>query len=197
MLLVALGVAGGAWFARQSLPASGQKVVLTSGTWLDRARDVGDPQLIDSTGQPFGRSGFQGHPSLVFFGFARCPDVCPTTLKMLADARREAGLPDLRVYLVSVDPERDTPDVLAQYVRFFDPQFIGLTGEPSAIETFARGMSAATARVDLPGGDYTMDHSAAVYFVDENARMAAVFTPPFDASRMAADLRIIAARDRS
>lgn len=196
MLLVALGVAGGAWFARQSLAPSEPAVALTSGTWLDRARDVGQPTLVDSTGKPFDRSGFVGHPSLVFFGFARCPDVCPTTLKMLADARREAVLPDLRVYLVSVDPERDTPEVLDRYLRFFDPQFIGLTGEPPAIATFARGMSAAIARVDLPGGDYTMDHSAAVYYLDENAHMAAVFTPPFDASRLAADLRTIAARAR-
>ena len=91
--------------------------------------------------------------------------------------------------LVSVDPQRDTPQALAQYVHAFDPQFEGLTGEPAEIGTLAKRFGVAVNRVELPGGDYTMDHSAVVFLLDRQARIAAIFTPPFEVSAFAADLR--------
>jgi protein SCO1/2 len=136
----------------------------------------------------------QGRPTLVFFGFTHCPDVCPTTLVTLAKVRRLAALPDLRVLFVSVDPARDTPAVLAQYVHAFDPDFVGASADAREIGRIAQKFGVAVARVDLPGGDYTMDHSAAVFLLDRRARIVAVFTPPFDVTPLAADLRRIAPR---
>jgi protein SCO1/2 len=107
----------------------------------------------------------------------------------LAQVSRQAALPQLRVVFVSVDPQRDTPAVVAQYVHAFDPKFAGLTGEPAAIAALARAFGVAVNRVELPGGDYTMDHSAVVFLLDAQARIVGIFTPPFEVSPMVADLR--------
>ncbi|MBS0579684.1 MAG: SCO family protein [Proteobacteria bacterium] len=179
----------GFWAASQLDRRSPQ---LASGTWLPQPRRVADFHLTDIYGRPFSRAELAGTPTLVFFGFTHCPDVCPTTLLKLARLRKEAALPKLRVLFVSIDPQRDTPQAVALYVHAFDPQFEGLTGEAAAIESLARDFGVAVSRVDLPGGDYTMDHSAVVFLLDDAARIAAVFTPPFEVAPMAADLRAAA-----
>ncbi len=176
--------AGGYWLAQKLDRASPH---LASGTWLPQGKPLGELHLTDTGGRPFTRGDLQG-PALVFFGFTSCPDVCPSTLLMLAQVRRRAPLPSLRVLFISVDPERDTPDVLRSYLRAFDPAFLGLTAGPVALARLAADFGVALHRVGLPGGGYTMDHSAVVFLLD-GARIAAVFTPPFDASGMSADLR--------
>ena len=162
---------------------------LASGTWLPRPRPIADFELTDHLGRPFTAAALQGRPSLVLFGFTHCPDVCPTTLVELARVKQAAALPGVQVLFVSVDPERDTPTALGLYVHAFDPDFIGLTGEASAIKRIATEFGVAVSRVDLSGGDYTMDHSAVVFLLDRRGRMVGVFTPPFDIERMAQDLR--------
>jgi protein SCO1/2 len=124
----------------------------------------------------------------VFFGFTHCPDVCPTTLAKLAQVRRRAAIAGLQVLLISVDPQRDTPAVLGTYVHAFDPQFQGLTGDPQTIARLAANFGVALNRVELPGGDYTMDHSAVVFVLDDSAHIVAIFTPPFDVTALSADL---------
>jgi protein SCO1 len=176
----------GFWLAHQ---LDREAPALASGTWLPRARAVSDFHLTDNTGQPYGRANLLGAPTLIYFGFTRCPDVCPTTLIKLAQARRTAALPALRVLFVTVDPPRDTPPVLGLYVHAFDPDFAGVTGEPGEIRRVAADFGVAMNRVDLPGGDYTMDHSAVVFLLDSAARIVAIFTPPFDAAALAADLK--------
>jgi protein SCO1/2 len=161
---------------------------LASGTWLPQARPVGDFALIDASGRPFTRRELSGAPALVFFGFTHCPDVCPTTLAKLAQVRKRAALAGLRVLFVSIDPQRDTPPLVGAYARAFDPAFEGLTGDPAAIARVAATFGVAVNRVELPGGDYTMDHSAVVFLLDDAARIAAIFTPPFDVPAFAADL---------
>jgi protein SCO1 len=189
---VILGVAAicaalaGFWLARE-LDSSGP--ALASGTWLPQAKPISDFQLTDHLGRPFTSHELQGRPSLVFFGFTHCPDVCPTTLVKLAQIKKAAALPGLQVLLVSVDPERDTPTVLGRYVHAFDPDFIGLTGEPNAIKKIAAEFGVAVNRVDLPGGDYTMDHSAVVFLTNDRGRIVGIFTPPFDIQPFARDLR--------
>jgi protein SCO1 len=166
---------------------------LASGTWFPAAREVPDFSLLDAEGHAFTRRDLKGTPTLVFFGFTHCPDVCPTTLVKLAQVRKQAALPTgLRVVFVSVDPQRDTPAVLGPYVRAFDPQFIGLTGEPSALGKLARRFGVAVNRVELPGGDYTMDHSAVIFLLDADARLVGLFTPPFNVTALAQDLRAVA-----
>jgi len=181
-----LAALGGAWVARE-LDSSG--VALASGTWLPKARPVSELSLTDHTGKPFSLKNLRGQPTLVFFGFTHCPDVCPTTLAQLAQVKKAAALPDLRVLLVSVDPARDTPESLSQYVHAFDPTFVGVTGTEQAITDLTKSFSVAVAKVDLPGGNYTVDHSAAVFLLDDQARIAAIFSPPFDTRLFAEDLK--------
>src|SRR3954470_18606409 len=121
----------GFWLARE-LDSSAPP--LASGTWLGIPRSVADFQLSDSEGHPFTKQNLLGQPSLVFFGFTHCPDVCPTTLVKLAQVKKAAAIPGLRVLFVTVDPQRDTPTAVGLYVHAFDPQFIGLTGDPKDIE---------------------------------------------------------------
>jgi protein SCO1 len=176
----------GYWLA-QHVDRSGPR--LASGTWLPQARPLPDFSLTDTSGHRLARADLAGAPTLLFFGFTHCPDVCPTTLLALAQARKRAAVARLRVLFVSIDPQRDTPALLGSYVHAFDPQFLGLTGEPRAVAQLAAASGVAVNRVELPGGDYTMDHSAVVFLLDAQARMVAVFTPPFDAAALAADLR--------
>jgi protein SCO1 len=165
---------------------------LTSGTWFPQPRPVGPLELTGDDGKPFGHEKLEGAPTLVFFGFTHCPDVCPTTLAQLAQITKASGVPGLRVLLVSVDPERDTPETLHQYVRAFDPSFIGATGTKQGITRIAKEFGVAVERVALPGDTYTMDHSAAVFLLNDRAQIVAVFTPPFDPDAFAADLRTAA-----
>ena len=180
---------GGFWVAQQLDRGSPH---LASGTWLPRPRAVADFTLADTSGRAFTRRDLDGAPTLVFFGFTHCPDVCPSTLMLLAQARKSAAVPGLRVLFVSVDPQRDTPPVLGMYVHAFDPAFEGLTGTPQAIAALAASFGVAVNRVELPGGDYTMDHSAVVFALDSGAQLRALFTPPFDAATLSADLRTAA-----
>ena len=145
-------------------------------------------QLTDSGGRAFTRRDLARAPALVFFGFTHCPDVCPTTLVKLAQLRRRAPVAGLQVLFISVDPQRDTPSVLGTYVHAFDPQFRGLTGDPQTIARLAANFGVAVNRVELPGGDYTMDHSAVVFVLDDSAHIVAIFTPPFDVAALGADL---------
>jgi protein SCO1/2 len=174
----------GFWLARE-LDSSGP--ALASGTWLPRPKPIADFQLTDNEGKPFSLRNLQGKPSLVFFGFTHCPDVCPTTLAKLAQAMKAAAVPNLRVVFVTVDPARDPPNVVGLYVHAFDPSFIGLTGDEKAIDKLATDFGVAVSKVDLPGGDYTMDHSAVIFLLNTQGQVAGIFTPPFDTHRLAED----------
>ena len=163
--------------------------MLASGTWLTDAKPVADFHLIDSQGRAFTRSTLLGRPTLVYFGFTHCPDECPDTLAALARVKKESGLPALQVLFVTVDPARDTPAVLAEYLRHFDPSFLGLTGDVAEIHRFAASLGIGITRVSLPGGDYDFDHTMAILLFDSRAREVGVFTPPFDARQLAKSLR--------
>jgi len=186
LLVAALGAAIAGFYLAAQIDRAGPR--LTSGTWLPQPKAVPPFTLIDTSGRMFTRGELAGSPALVFFGFTHCPDVCPTTLLKLAQIRKRASLAHLRVLFVSVDPQRDTPPVLGVYVHAFDPAFEGLTGSSQAIERLAAAFGVAVNRVELPGGDYTMDHSAVIFLIDDAARIAAIFTQPFDVAGVSADL---------
>lgn len=149
---------------------------------------------MDSRGQAFAAEQLRGSPSLVFFGFTHCPDVCPTTLALLAQMRKAGSLAGVRVLFVTIDPARDTPEAVGSYAAAFDPSFIGLTGEEQSIRDLARVLGVAMARVELPGGAYTMDHSSTLFLFNSAGENVAVFTPPFDTQRLAQDLQQLAPR---
>ena len=170
---------------------------LESGTSLPQARTLPEFSLVDTQGNAASPAVLRGHPTLVFFGFTHCPDVCPTTLALLANVQKQAAqqdpaAPAIKVALISVDPERDTPQQLGSYLASFRGDFIGLTGDASEIVKATRAFGVAAARVDLGGGNYTMDHSATVFALDSQARIVAVFTPPLSAAALARDLARLA-----
>lgn len=170
---------------------------LEAGTSLPQPRVLPEFNLVDTHGKAASLAALRGHPTLVFFGFTHCPDVCPTTLALLANVQKQAAqqdpaLPVIQVALISVDPERDTPEQLGSYIASFRGDFIGLTGSASEIVKATRAFGVAAARVDLGGGNYTMDHSAAVFALDSRARIVAVFTPPLSAAALARDLARLA-----
>jgi protein SCO1/2 len=193
VVLALLAAGGGVWVAKRT---SDQAPQLTSGTWLPQPRPVSGFTLTDESGQPFTPESLKGHPTLVFFGFTHCPDVCPTTLAKLSQVVKAAGVPNLKVLLVSVDPERDTPEQLERYVHAFNPDFQAVTGKVEDIERVASEFNVAVAKVDMPGGTYTVDHSAVVFLLNERGERVAVFTPPFEIESVAADLRNVAPRLR-
>jgi protein SCO1/2 len=136
------------------------------------------PTLVDQDGCAHTQEDFKGHLTVLLFGFTHCPDLCPTTLSNLSEALDQLGEDRDRVQIafITVDPERDTPEVLRDYVSGFGPNFVGLTGEPVAIRKAAKTFKVFFQKIPLPGGDYTMDHSAVIYVVDPQARVRLMFT---------------------
>jgi protein SCO1 len=191
VLFALVAAAGGVWIAKRT---SDQAPQLTSGTWLPQPRPVPELSLVDQSGQPFTAQSLNGHPTLLFFGFTHCPDVCPTTLARLVQVVKAANVPDLKVLLVSVDPERDTPELLERYVHAFSPDFTGVTGKPEEIQRLTKEFAVPTAKVDLGGGEYTIDHSAVVFLLNRQGQRVALFTPPYEVAPVAADLHSVAAR---
>jgi protein SCO1/2 len=130
--------------------------------------------LTDATGKPRTLADFKGKAVVIFFGYTQCPDVCPTTLAELAEVMKRLG-PDadrVQVLFVTVDPERDTADLLAKYVPAFDPRFMGLRGDAAATEAVAKEFKIIYQK--QPGatpGSYTMDHSAGTYIFDPQGRL--------------------------
>lgn len=161
---------------------------LQTGTALPQPRALARFELEDQTGAPFGNAQFAGQPSLVFFGFTHCPDVCPTTLALMAQLAREPSLRGLRMVFVTVDPARDDQRTLQQYVDAFGGQFTALRGAESALDPLLNGLGVARAIQPLPGGDYSVDHSATLFYVDRGGNLAAIFSPPFSLAPLRADL---------
>jgi len=194
LLIVAIAIVaglGGALLARNFF--STEHVQLTSGTVLEPARPLPQMQFTDQAGQPFDRARLQGRWSFLFFGFTHCPDVCPTTLTMLSTVERSlADLPRAQrpqVVLVSVDPQRDTPEKLATYVKFFNPNFVGITASTDHTQQFTQAMGVPVAIRNLDARAYTVDHSGAIFLIDPNAELRALFTPPQNAQALITDYR--------
>ena len=153
---------------------------------------IGGPfQLVDQNGRAVTDADFKGRTLLVFFGFTHCPDICPTTLfeisevlkRLGADADKAAAL------FVTVDPERDTPEKLKDYLSSFHPRIFGLSGTPAEIEAVKRAYRVYAKKVLLEGGEYTMDHSAVIYLMDKQGRFVAPFNLKRTAEEAAADLK--------
>lgn len=154
-------------------------------------KPIGDFALVDDHGRPFDRDRLAGKWSFLFFGFTHCPDVCPTTLATLADVagrlRAPAGGAPYQYVFVTVDPQRDTPERLAEYVDYFDERFIGVRGDDGALTKLTRELGVVWFRGEPEeDGAYIVDHTAAVLFVDPEVRLVGVFSAPHDAGDIAA-----------
>lgn len=133
-------------------------------------------QLVDQKGQPISEQAFRGKPTALFFGFTHCPEVCPTTLFELDGWLKKVD-PDakgLQAYFVTVDPERDTPEILGQYISNVTDRVTGIAGDPAKIAEVIKGFRVYAKKVPLdeskPDGDYTMDHTASVFLLDAEGR---------------------------
>ena len=148
---------------------------LRSGALGAGTADLGAPfTLTDDRGQTITEAAFEGHPSLLFFGFTHCPEICPTTVYEMEGWFGALGedADALRAFFVTVDPERDTPEVLHEYLSFQTDRVTGISGDPDAVRALAKAWRVYFARRDLSDGEYTMDHTSLVYLLDEDGTYA-------------------------
>ena len=161
-----------------------------AGTLLASA--IGGPfRLVDQNGKTVTDADLKGKWSLIYFGYTHCPDACPTTLNEIAIALDDLGpkRDAVRPVFITVDPERDTPEVLKSYVTSFDAPILALTGTPEAVAQAAKDYRVYYAKHPEPGGDYSMDHSSVIYVMDPEGRFTATFTPESSPEDIAARLK--------
>jgi protein SCO1 len=162
-------------------------------TGADYARDL---QLPDADGRPRSLKDFRGKAVVLFFGYTQCPDVCPTTLSEIAEAKRLLGADGARVQgvFVTLDPERDTPQVLKGYLANFDPSFVALRGTPDQVAAVAKDFKIFYRKVEgKTPGSYTLDHSAASYVYDPQGRLRLYTRYGSGPQALADDLKILLA----
>jgi len=153
---------------------------------------IGGPfQLTDTGGQTVTEKNLLGRPTLIFFGFTHCPDVCPTSLFEMSEVLRAMGKDADRVnaYFISVDPERDSTAAMKDYLSSFDPHLKGLTGAPADVAKVTTEYRVYAKKVPLKDGDYTMDHTALVYLMDRDGKFVAPFNLKRTPEEAAADLK--------
>lgn len=154
--VMGVGLAGATFLLRQ--PGAAASTGFGGGTY----------SLVNQRGEPVDQTMFQGHPSALFFGFTHCPEVCPTTMAEMStwfEALGDEGK-NLQAYFVTVDPERDTPEILGDYVSWVSDRITGVTGSQEEIDKIVKAWGVYAAKVPLEGGDYTMDHTASVFLVN-------------------------------
>ncbi len=179
-----------AWALKQAQP-----VKLEAGLWFsDQARALPEFELVNQDGETFNRDDLLGKWHLIFFGYTHCPDICPSSLQTLADMTAAINDEDvsnaLRVIFVSVDPDRDKPALLKDYVQYFNPGFIGATGTAPNLDQLTRsiGVSYFIDRSDVDQTSYEVAHSAAFVLLNPSAQFAGLFSAPHDSQALARDL---------
>jgi protein SCO1/2 len=189
-LLALIGGFSISWFLSINKP-----VELEAGTWFgDQARALPEFELLDHNNQPLTRSSLEGKWSLMFFGYTHCPDICPTSLQTMSDMIAAIDDPDVldavQVYFVSVDPERDKPEILAAYVTYFNPAFIGATAALEKLTPLTRSLGIAhdIRNKSEASTDYDVDHSSAIVLINPQGEFAGLFGAPHDALALARDM---------
>lgn len=191
-LVLAIAVAAGLALA---LRDAGKTPTTLAATVLPAGNELPEFALLDQSGSPAGRSTFEGQWDLVFFGFTNCPDICPATMTILGQARRaleaRSQEPLPRVVLVSVDPERDSPEALARYVAYFGEGNLGLTGDLDEIRKLTDALGIFFQKAATGSDVYGVDHSTAVLLIDPAGRLKALFSAPHDVDTLVHDLPLI------
>ena len=191
LLLVAALAGGLLWHEGEMVPGLGKSVIIGQA-------DVGGPfHLIDHNGKPVSDAAFRGRAMLIYFGYSFCPDVCPTTLGVMAQALDRLGPERARRIVpifITIDPERDTPKVLAEYMKAFGPSFVGLTGSAAAIADAEKKYRVYAVKKPLPsstgsGGAYGMDHSSVLYLMGPNGKLVNFYDEAISPDDLAKDLK--------
>jgi len=185
LLLVAALIGGVLWYESEKVPGLGR--VVTTGQ-----ADVGGPfQLTDQSGKRVSDKDFRGRYMLIYFGYSFCPDVCPTTLAVMAQALEKLGDRSQRIapILITIDPERDTPKVLEDYVKAFGPSFVGLTGSVAEIKAVEKKYRVYAVKKPLEGGNYGMDHSSVIYLMGPDGKLVSFYDEAISPDDLAKDLK--------
>ena len=191
ILIAALAAASGMWLGNRyfNAPAHPQ---LAAALLYPEPRALPDFRLEQANGQPLTLADWRGKWSIVYFGYASCPDVCPTTLAALKAAWGDLGkrgLHDkLRIGFVSVDPERDTHEVLTKYVGFYSSDFLAASGSDEELTKITRALGLVYTRTKKPDGSIEVDHSGSAVIIDPQGRLAGILRPPFEAKAISDDM---------
>jgi protein SCO1/2 len=189
---VALG-----WGMGQRFLAASEQPKLGNAVLYPAPRAIPEFHLAQASGQPLTLADWRGYWTVVYFGYTSCPDVCPTTLTTFKQAWKDLAARGLtgkvRFDFISVDPQRDTPDVLHKYVGYFDPDFVAATGPDDELAKLTRALGLMYARSTDANGAIAVEHSGAAVIVDPQGREAGIFRPPFVAKAIAGDLAALAA----
>lgn len=179
------------YLAGQTFRDPARATTFAGMTVLEPASPLPEFRLHDQNNQVFDRARLQGKWSYVFFGYTHCPDICPTTLVVLRDVQKISGGKEqgVQYIFVSVDPERDKAATLKNYVPYFHPEFIGATGDQSELMQLTRAVGAYYEIGKPRNGTYEVHHSAAIFLIDPEARLRALFAGPHDAARLAQGLQ--------
>ncbi|MBT8130420.1 MAG: SCO family protein [Gammaproteobacteria bacterium] len=176
-----IAMAAGFWLASLLGTTDQDDLPQIQGAVLTTARQIAVPQLVRHDDRPFTNADLSGQWTLMFYGYASCPDICPMTMNALAEAKQKASVEFPQVVMVSVDPQRDRVELLGEYVRYFDPDFIGVTGDEKMIQALALQMSVVYAKMPGASGnenDYLVDHSSSVLLINPEGKLAAFLKAP-------------------
>jgi len=185
LLLIAALAGGLLWHESEMVPGLGRTVITGQAT-------IGGPfHLTDQTGKSVSDADFRGRYMLVYFGYSFCPDVCPTTLGVMAQALEKLGPDSARIVpiFITVDPARDTPQVLADYMKAFGPGFVGLTGSDAQIKAAEKEYRVYAAKRPLETGNYGMDHSSVIYLMGPTGKMVSFYDEAISPDDLAKDLK--------
>ncbi len=194
VIVAFVAMLAGFWFGQQQDHQTKPEI---QGFVIDPPRRLGTPELRQADGAIFSKHDLSGHWSLMFYGYTNCPDICPTTLNTLATAKKkslQSGKVFPRVVFVSVDPVRDDVDLIDEYVRYFDEDFIGVTGEEKMLQAMASQMSVAA--IAMPSDDpeeYKVDHSANLMLLNPRAELVAIMRPPHSVESILETLQTVVA----
>jgi protein SCO1 len=192
VLVLAFASGLGFWLGQRHLGTGDAVADLREALVYPAPRALPGFELTRADGTPLTEADWQGRWNLVFIGFTRCPDICPTTLATLREVEAAFDTDEApQVIFVSVDPEHDQPQQLASYARFFSARFVAATGDHAALTPFTRSLGMVYMSTPVEGGDYTVDHSASIAIIDPQGRLFGVFRAPHSRDGMVADLKRI------
>jgi len=194
LAFIVLVVYGFIWRMNQPVIMNDEQLRVNGAIVLDKPRIFSDFELIDHRGEVFNIDRFRDTWTIVFFGFTNCPDICPTTLAVLNDTyskMKESEKEKLQVVMISLDPERDTVEALADYVPYFNDQFIGVTGNKHLIRRLTAEINIAYNKVPLAGDDYTVDHSTQLVLINPKGHYHGFFKAPHSETMLRSTWRSI------
>ena len=195
ILVAAVAAAVGLWLGSRAFAPSAPR--LAAAVMYPSPRELPDFKLQRADGSALTKTDWQGHWTVAFFGYTNCPDVCPTTLatfrQVFAKLAADGIAGKVRFDFISVDPQRDTPDVLTKYVGYFDKDFVAATGTDDQLTPLTRALGLMYARNTDANGTISVEHSGAAVIVDPQGREAGILRPPFAARAIANDLATLSA----